>query len=469
MQQSSKQTAIRPGQTTPADCVLVIDDQPNLCQLISAILSAEGAKVLSAFNERDGLQILKDEDVGILFTDLRLPGCNGIEVIRRSVAMRPQLASVVITGFGTLESAVEAIRLGACDYVTKPIDRKKVVSALNRAQNFRQSVAGAAKLIRATGLRSEDEVVAASAQMRQVVGLAERVAQTVFPVLIHGEAGVGKKLLARWIHSRSQFAAGSFVHFPCVSMSDVSPGSEPVEWRSMILDLGRYRNASVESHTKCTVYLEDVDRLPLWAQLRLLDTIGNGWFAGAGSSLRVIASTESNADALTEGTLHRGLCDLLSMAPIRIAPLRERREDIRPLVEHFVSRFPSNQSREMVSMPVQIAEDLWDVMSSYRWPGNVRELSAVVARAFLCRDHVEFERTLRQHCHHDSTAPTHETITVPLGNDLRSIECHVIREMVRRQRGNKSAAARALGMHRRTLYRILDEDRRRSKADALRQ
>ncbi len=454
---------------------LVIDDNASICRLVGAILESEGTQVLLANSAEEGLALVGSKAVDVLFTDLRLPGEDGISVIQKSLQLRPQLAAVVFTGAATFESAVEALRLGACDYVTKPIDRQKIATALNRAlrlRDLKKATEPGTAIRRAKGKPPRVNLVAASAPMREVVALAAKVATLDFPVLLQGETGVGKKLLAQSIHCQSIRAEGPFLHVACAALHDAPRESELLGSGRAATPGGPQRNHFTEPPDGSTLFLEDVDELPLWAQVQLLDVVEGSWLPTPWTStarrgdVRVIASTAVDLEAtVSTGRFHRRLYDHLNLMPITVPPLRKRPEDIRPLSIYFLEQFRQRQNGDGGQYPRQLSEELWGLLHGYHWPGNVRELAVVLARLALLGERAAIDSVLREQLQTSTSkqAEDGEAISVPLAGDLKAMECHLIREVVRRHGGNKAAAARALGMHRRTLYRVLETGKRNSK------
>lgn len=380
----------------------------------------------------------------------------------------PNLAVVVVSGTDTMESVAEALQAGANDDVTKPIDRAKIVAALSRALQ-RKSVRNSGDLpaTRIEGRTSPHlaEVVTASTAMQSALARLAKIAPTSFPILLQGETGVGKKLLARWIHARSQLAGQPFEHFACRTLRSVLPEPGPASWRTDTL-AGGIQAVVRRNNAGCTLFLENIDQFPFPAQTELLDAMEGHWHRAfddgttSSSGLRIIASTESDLEtALSSGMLHRGLYDSLNLFPVVVPSLRERPEDIRALTTHFIDQFCPGQDRNAATARRYLSDDLWSLMRTYAWPGNVRELMSVVARITLSENAAEVDQYLRGHLRMSQPQPARDLLSVALEGDLRSIERSVIREVVRRNGGNKAAAARALGMHRRTLYRLLEHAR----------
>jgi DNA-binding NtrC family response regulator len=448
--------------------VLVADDQPAVCELFRSTLGGRAAVVHGATNEQQAVELLKSQAIDLMFVNLRLADGSGLDLLRTAHQTSQQLMSVVITGCGTLESAVEAMRIGACDYIVQPFDREEILRALDRAQSYKRLNLSPPSNPSDPGtgaLPPAIQIVVASPQMREVLESATLAAQSDIPILIEGEGGCGKQLLARWIHQRSREPDSSFIHFPCAGMKDARPGAEHPDWQRFVLGSTSAEPASASGAAQCTFYVEHVEELPTWAQRQLLQSIERTWpcapeYANPhGARVRVIASAKMNLDpAVASGAFSRGLYDALRLTPLYIAPLRKRSEDIRALVFHFLERFCHDQERDPGPYRRMIAEETWQSMLRYGWPGNVRELFSLIARALLSKDDRDFERILMCHVSAPALEPSCDMISVPAVGNLRNIERSVIREYVRRCGGNKASAARALGMHRRTLYRFLQQN-----------
>ena len=319
------------------------------------------------------------------------------------------------------------------------------------------------------------ELIASGAVMRNVVAEANQVCASMLPVLIQGERGVGKKLLASWIHHRGCQPPGRLVHVPCAGLANVPPSPEFLDWpRHLCAEglpddaSGNFGELSRAGRGTMLLLLEDVDLLPTWAQRGLSAVVSESWLPISFSSsagacdVRVIATASPHlADAVNRGEFDRALYDHLSLMSIAVPPLRERREDIRPLAIRFLEQYSLKLSRDAGTLRRSISEAQWERMQRFDWPGNVTELAAVMARFAVSRDPAVIDRTLQDSLKTARPNPS-ETVSIPLLGDLKAMECFMIREVVKRHGGNKAAAARALGMHRRTLYRVLDGAKRDS-------
>ena len=294
---------------------------------------------------RNALQVLKSEVVDVLITDLHLNGSNGLDLIQSSLRIQPDLATIVVTGFGTLESAVEAMRHGVRDYVLKPISSRNLLAALDRALSekpVQRPFNTDPPTEAASPLLSLGDDVMVNPKLRSVIKNAAQLVERSLPICIEGEAGVGKQLIARWIHRRAAQAGASFIRFACAELQEARPGSEPVHWRKSVC---LRATAAQPSMLRCTLYFDQIVELPFWAQRQLLEMIEGICISAAsvrdldGLPVRVIAATDISLDAaLADGRLYRGLYDALRLTRLSIAPLRERPDDIRAIVLHFLER-----------------------------------------------------------------------------------------------------------------------------------
>lgn len=445
--------------------VVVVDDDLGVRQLVGDILEAEGAVVGLAKSGEEGIALLKHGSCDALFIDLRMPGRDGIATIEDVRRFLPRLPIVVITGFGSLESSVEAMRLGVADYVTKPITAKKISMALARAiaagRRPQEAVARPSERANSASV-AQVKVVAASPAMRSVVELAGRLAQVDVAVLIEGATGVGKELIAQRIHRQSARAPRRFVRMTCSAVREDQLESQLFGHVSQ----GTVAPGLLEQAHGGTLFLHSISELPTWFQGQLLEALQQGWFTRPGTDdrveidARVIASTSINlGEAANRGEFVRGLYYYLSIVPINIPSLQSRREDIRALVEHFIEEMnPLCDHRTDGGRP-SFSKDAWQRLLNHDWPGNVRELANVVKRSLLLANGNEVALApLAKTVIHRRDAPEGESITVSLSGDLKLMERQIIGEVIKRCRGNKAAAARQLGLHRKTLYRLLEAD-----------
>ena len=309
-----------------------------------------------------------------------------------------------------------------------------------------------------------ERLIARSTAMREITRLAPRIASTDAPVLIQGEPGVGKASVAREIHALSRQAANPFVRLACAAFRETELESELARLCSG--ELHGALGPSAESVRRGTLFLDGVCRLPSWAQVRLFDVLQESKRSGSAGSrtgladFRLIASATCDLEAaMTQKQFHSGLYYYLDVVRIQIPPLRHRQEDIRSLAERFLAEAGSMR-QSPGGTPWRFSTEAWQCLLRHPWPGNAWQLASVVAQAVVLAEGDEIGQT----CILQSLSRSHrdqdcETLSLPLAGSLKQMERTIIEEVVQRCKGNKAAAARALGLHRRTLYRLLEDDK----------
>jgi DNA-binding NtrC family response regulator len=416
------------------------------------------------------LALLECEPVEVLFVDLLMPGMDGLELLRRVRRIRPQASAVVISGHARVDSCIAALRLGVCDYLTKPFTPQAIRTALGLALERCGFTGGQvaprpqippAPAQAGGGDGPDDPMVARSAAMRQVCDLVAKIAPALSAVLIRGEPGVGKETVARAIHRQSRLAGGPFVHVNCKAIREAELSVRLFgvhRW-----DIEGNQQGLLQEAQGGTVFLSQVDHLPLWAQVQLLDALQSGCvqrFGGpqpAPLDARVIASTSGDLEAaVAEGRFSRELYYYLNVIAMHVPPLRERPQGLEILAQRCLTQTVAWQGvaggkRWSFSPPA------WECLRSYDWPGNLPELASVVARAVAMSDGPEIGPEAIDLPLPRAPGGRCGTFPVSLAGDLRQMERSIIDEVIQRCGGNKAAAARALGLHRRTLYRILGE------------
>ena len=453
--------------------VLVIDDELKIGELVAHFLREDGVQVFVARDGQEGLSILRQQPVEVLFTDLCLPGEDGVRVLQKALRLRPQLSAVMMTGHGSLESSIDVFRLGACDYITKPLTREKFNAAWSRVLHTRhqRSKLGprGGRPALTPDLPPESEIVAQSPAMRDVLKTVSRVAPTNVSVLIHGASGVGKGLVASAIHRQSHRAAGPFVQVRCGEVSAARPEAQLFgQARGAFSDSNAQRRGCLELADSGTLFLDHVDELPERAQAMLAKILHDECFERGDSGermpvdLRVIASSRSDlANEVAEGRFRRDLFDQLNVVSVTVPPLRSRAEDLPPLVRLFLKQVGHLRAASTFSAAeLRFSDDAMNCLASYDWPGNVRELASVIERAALLSDDAVLGvETLPVVVREFRPAEPIDFVPIPLGGHLKDIQRSVLLEVLRRCNGNKAAAARTLGLHRRTLYRMLEKER----------
>jgi two-component system response regulator GlrR len=368
--------------------VMIIEDDEIFLRPLRRTLEVAGFEVLAAASGEDGMDVMKGEDVDLVLTDRRLPGMDGGELVRRIKAEHPDLAVVVMTAYGTIESAVDAMRHGAANYLVKPFDTAELLIVLRHAIEFHELRAAS----RATLKRNQERftlrnVLTRSAAMREVFEILRAVADLETTLLIHGETGVGKELLARSVHFSGGRREKPFVAVNCAAIPAELFESELFGFRKgAFTGAAETRRGLLPSASGGTLLLDEIGEMPLALQSKLLRVIEDKRVTPIGSDraveidVRFIATTNKDLRAQVErGAFRPDLFYRLSVMPIRVPPLRERVGDVPLLARHFLQ----NSARRTKKPVRDIGPDAMQALCRYRWPGNIRELENVIERAVI--------------------------------------------------------------------------------------
>jgi len=421
-----------------------------------------GYDVLTAASGAEALEVLQKKPAALVITDLKMPGMSGLELLRRIRAEYPEVIVVMVTAFGTIETAVEAMRAGAYDYITKPVHIDEMRLVIERALEhvrLRQELQELrSSLDRKYGF---ENILGHSNALLSVLDMASRAAQTTSTVLIRGETGTGKELLAKAIHFNSPRRQKPFVVINCGAIPrDLLESEIFGHVKGAFTGAVAHKKGRAEAADGGTLFLDEIGELPLELQVKLLRLIQQGEIEKVGAEetttvdVRVIAATHRNLQAMIEdGTFREDLYYRLSVIPLELPPLRERPEDIPELVEHFFVKAKEKHGRpDLVLRPALIP-----YFCGYRWPGNIRELENVIERLVVLTrgneitlaDLPEFLRRER---------PVLEEVRLelpPQGISLEAIEKELILRALKRFDWNQTQAARYLDLSRKTLiYRM---------------
>ncbi len=368
--------------------ILIVDDDEIFLRPLRRTLEAAGFDVLAVASGEDAIDLLKRDDVDLVLSDRRLPGVDGVELVRRIKAEHPDLAVVVMTAYGTIESAVEAMRLGALDYLVKPFEPTEVLMVIRRTIEFQELKAANRATIRRNQERfTLRNVLTQSAAMHEVFDILRSLADLDTTVLIYGETGVGKELLARSIHFSGARRDKPFVPVNCAAIPEELFESELFGFRKgSFTGATETRRGVFQLANGGTLLLDEIGEMPLGLQSKLLRAIEEKRISPIGSDrvleidVRFIATTNKDLHAEVErGSFRRDLFYRLSVMPVRVPPLRERAGDIPMLAQHFLE---SSARRSKKSVRV-IASAAMQALCRYTWPGNVRELENVIERAVI--------------------------------------------------------------------------------------
>jgi len=451
-----------PTFTGESATVLVVDDERSNVESLEKIFARENMRVLTAFDAKHALDILRQHKVHVVLTDLMMPGVTGLELLRAVKQVSPEVEVVLMTAFGSVEAAVSAMRDGAYDFVEKPLRRLAIVKSVRKAAERGRLVAENRSLkeeIQEIRLLSKREIVGNSPALRRVVEVCAQAAPSMATVLVLGESGTGKELLARSIHDRSARGKGPFVAVNCAAIPETILESELFgHERGAFTGAVGKKDGRFARAAGGTLFLDEIGELTPQVQVKLLRVLQEGEYEPLGgeptkADVRVVAAT--NRDLFAEvqaGRFREDLYYRLNVIAVTAPPLRARRDDIPLLVDHFLLMYCAKNAKQKLGVTKGALERLLD----YPWPGNVRELENVVERAVvLSRSDTLSEDDLPENLAEARTKVAH-TLEFPIGTPLAEIENRVIRETLRHTKGDKSVAAQLLGISTRTIYRKLD-------------
>jgi len=449
--------------------LLIVEDEASLRAVVAERLTDEGYEVVQASNGEEALERLAEFAFDIVITDLRLPGIDGGKVLEAAVARYPEIIGIVVTGYGTVKDAVEAIKRGATDFVTKPFQFDELLHVLDSALEQRRLKSENAYL------RSELErrysfsgIVGRSRPMRDLFQLLETVSATSSTILVSGETGTGKELVARAIHHNSPRRSCQFVAINCSAIPETLLEAELFgHVRGAFTGAVGNRVGRFEQAHKGTLFLDEVGTMGAPLQMKLLRALQEREVERVGDSrpikvdVRVIAATNSDLVKLVAaGTFREDLFYRLNVIPVRLPPLRDRREDIPLLVQHFLDRFCREMNPPRPSMTV--SQQAMRQLMAYGWPGNVRQLENALERAVALgagRTQIELS-DLPPDVQELGEAPAQGPLVLPDGGIdfaefVGSVERDLIRQSLERTGGNKGRAAQLLNLKRTTLVEKL--------------
>ncbi|MFB3819415.1 MAG: sigma-54-dependent transcriptional regulator [Candidatus Methylomirabilales bacterium] len=437
--------------------ILVVDDEHLIRWSLEQQLRREGYQVLLAGTGADALQLARTESPDVVLLDVRLPDADGVELLERLRALDSEVVVILITAHGAVGPAVRAMKLGAADYLMKPVDPDELSLTLRRAletRALRQDVARyQAEVRHGTGLQ---DLVGASRLTEQLRGMIQRIAQSgATTVLLEGESGTGKDLVARIIHFESARASAPFIAVNCVALPEHLLESELFgHERGAFTDAKAAKKGLFEQADGGTVYLDEIGDMKPDLQAKLLRLIEEKTYRRIGGvrdfrvDVRIVAATNRDLTrALTSGDFRKDLYYRLRVFPLALAPLRDRPEDVLPLAEHFLARF----AREMRREPLRITPGAQAALLAYHWPGNVRELRNVVERALILAtgDSLEVEHLPPEMAASRPEPPPSPAASLPAeGLSLEEVERQLVRQALDATGGNQVRAARLLGISR---------------------
>lgn len=440
--------------------ILIIDDEKNIREGLGTALELEGYDVKLAENGEIGLKLIEKGDIDLVITDLRMPGISGEEVIAKVTGESPGIPVIVLTGHGSIDSAVTAMRNGAYDFLTKPLNLDRLILIVKRA------LAGRELEIRHSTLKEEldaktsfESIIGKSAEMLRIFEVVRKAANSKASVLITGESGTGKELIANALHNLSNRRDKPFVKVHCAALSESLLESELFGHEkgaftgAVARKRGRFELANTGS-----IFLDEIGEIDQNVQIKILRVLQDRRFERVGGEetlevdVRIIAAT--NRDLLQEIAEHRFREDLfyrLNVVHIQVPPLRERKDDIPLLVASFLEEFAKENNKKITGIDARARSALY----KYNWPGNIRQLRNCIESAVVMCSGSEI--TLEDLPPSVSGASDTDMISIPVGITLAEAEKILIQQNLAVNKGNKSKTADILGIGRKTLHRKIDE------------
>jgi len=444
--------------------VLVVDDDDSVRRSIDMSLKRAGYRTLLAENGDRAIARLREEDINLVLTDLKMPKTDGLELLKAARVIKPEVEVIVMTAFGTVETAVEAMKVGAYDFIEKPFNRQTLLALVGKAIE-KQSLVVENRLLREKleGLSEKTHFIGNSKAARAVLDLVEQVAVSRATVLIQGESGTGKGLVAKLIHQLSKARKGPFVHVSCAAIPETLLEAELFGYeKGAFTGAVSKKEGRFEMAKGGSIFLDEVGEAPLTTQVKLLRILQEGEFEHLGgrrtlkSDARVIAATNRNLhEEIDAGIFREDLYYRLNVITITLPLLQERTEDIPLLASYFLDRYSKKNEKKIKGF----SKDVLQLFLRYNWPGNIRELENVVERSVVISrsDLVEvadLPGELRKH-----RAAVDGVLQIPIGTSLKETKRKLILETLKHTNGEKTTSAKILGVAARTIYRLLEEEK----------
>jgi len=447
--------------------IMVIDDEPLMRITIQDALEAEGYEVSIAETGQKGLSLFRKNTVDILITDLKLPDMDGLHLLKEAKRMNPETQVIMITAYGSIDSAVTAMKEGACDYLTKPFSMDELLLILKRIVRIKQleeeNIRLKEKVEERFGLEG---LIGKSPQMQKIYDLIETVSQTDTTVLIQGESGTGKEMVANAIHIKSLRKNGPFIKVNCSALPETLLETELFgHEKGAFTGAIRQRKGRFEMAHEGTLFLDEVGEVSPIVQVKLLRVLQERQFERVGGNetisvdVRLICATQRDLkEEIKKGTFREDLYYRLNVVPIFLPPLRERREDILLLAEHFMNKFSKKMGKEIYG----ISEEAKNLLLKYPFPGNIRELENMIERAvaLLKGKIIQVEDLPGEVLGQDS--PIKEICkkiqgSKSLAQAINLFEKEYIQNILEKTKGKKGQAAELLGISRKTLWEKIKE------------
>jgi two-component system response regulator HydG len=441
--------------------ILVVEDDAESRTAMLKVLESVGYKTLESDNGQEGLDTILNEGVDILVTDLRLPVMDGVELLKRAKAVDQEIEVILITGHGTVEVAVEAIKEGAYDFITKPVKKAQLLHSVEKASE-RQFLSRENKELRSQLNQSGSrKLVYASPEMRNIARMIEQVAPSTATVLITGESGTGKEVIADAIHTASPRRGKPLIKVSCAALPETLLEAELFGYeKGAFTGANARKEGRFELANGGTLFLDEIGEISPAVQVKLLRVLQDGKFERLGGTrtidadVRILTATNKDLQKeVNEKHFREDLFYRLNVINVRIPALRERKDDIQLLAMHFLKTYADKNQKKIDGF----SEDAMLALTSYDWPGNVRELENAIERAVVFTSGpVVPLSVLPQNV--STFGDSKHSLTFKIGTPLRELERQAIEFALQHARGDKNLAARLLGIATRTIYRHLERE-----------
>ncbi|NOY78851.1 MAG: sigma-54-dependent Fis family transcriptional regulator [Calditrichaeota bacterium] len=438
--------------------LLIVDNEEKMCTLLKTYLTTEKLEIVTALSGEEAIARFKEEPFDVVLTDLKMPGKSGLDVLDEVLRMAPETSVVLMTAFATAQTAVQAMKKGAYDYLIKPFDFEEVrlkIERILKEKALQQENVGLREQLQTRF--SFENIIGHSGAMQDVFKLIKKVANTDTTVLIRGESGTGKELIALAIHRNSHRAEKPFVAVNCAAIPENLLESELFGYeKGAFTGADRRKPGRFELSADGTIFLDEIGDLSPALQAKILRVLQNKTFERLGGTealhvkARIIAATHRDLEAaVKDGHFREDLYYRINVFPIFLPPLRKRKEDIPELTEHFAAKYSKR--------PLKITPTFIRTLQAYHWPGNVRELENIIERAVILADHDELTTEhLPPHLAHGVEGSLFDAELPDDGIELEKVEIQLIRKALAKSGGNKSKAAQLLGITRRKLYSMME-------------
>ncbi len=452
--------------------ILVVDDDRSNRVTLGRILTRSGYDVVEAASGKEALERLRARATALLLTDLKMPGMDGVELLRAARVVSPDTEVVLMTAYGTVETAVESMKEGAYDFLTKPLKRHDLLQAVTKALEKRSLVAEnrelRARLEAVADPGPLGRIVGNSAALRSSLEVVRQVAPTDATVMVSGESGTGKELVARAIHELSPRVGKPLVRLACAALPETLLESELFGHEAgAFTGAAGQRKGRFEAANGGTLLLDEVSETSPATQVKLLRVLQEGEFERVGGSrtlsvdVRIVTATNRDLEEMVaDRSFREDLFYRLNVIRVDLPPLRDRAGDVPLLVDHFVRLYADRHHKPIDGVDAEAM----DLLDGYRWPGNVRELQNTLERAVVLAQTEQLTAAALPASIRGGERRA-EALAFPVGTPLKEVERRMILETLRTTGGDKKLAASLLGIHSRTIYRRMEEERARESRD----